>query len=76
MTIEELIDYHFSNTLGLSSGAYLADALSAVVKLHISKDDDIYFKTEEKICAECTREEYTVPYPCLTVSVIKEVLTK
>lgn len=48
-------------------------AIDAIFELHKSINDD-WFNTDGMICKECTREEYTVVYPCPTIEAIKKEL--
>lgn len=73
-SINNIIEYHFSNTMGLSSGGYLADAVAEIAKLHKPIRDD-WFDVGKAICSECTREEYTVSYPCNTIKSIMITLS-
>lgn len=49
------------------------DIIHQLWGLHKAVPDEIYF-TDNKICSECTREEYTVQWPCPTVTIIYETL--
>ena len=49
------------------------DITHQLMDLHKAVPDEMYF-TDNKICSECTREEYTVQWPCPTLTIIKETL--
>ena len=48
-------------------------AVDAIFELHKSIKDD-WFNTDGMICQECSREEYTVVYPCPTIEAISKEL--
>lgn len=48
-------------------------AIDAVMELHKPIEDE-WFNVGETICEECTREEYTQPYPCSTIQAIEKEL--
>jgi hypothetical protein len=48
-------------------------ALRAVVELHKPIKDE-WFNVGQIICEECTREEYTIVYPCQTIQAIEKEL--
>ena len=49
------------------------DIIHQIMELHKAVPDEMYF-TNNNICFECTREEYTVQWPCPTLTIIVEVL--
>ena len=49
------------------------NTLRAVVELHKPIEDE-WFNTDEMICEECTREEYTISFPCPTIQAIEKEL--
>jgi hypothetical protein len=48
-------------------------ALWSIVKLHKPIEDE-WFNIGKIICEECSREEYTQEYPCLTIQAIQKEL--
>ena len=48
-------------------------ALYRVVELHKPIRDE-WFNVGQTICDECSREEYTQSYPCLTIQAIQKEL--
>ena len=72
MTHEELLEeIDFFPLDGLHK--WFQPALRAVAELHKPIKDD-WFNTDGMICKECTREEYTVVYPCATIEAIEKAL--
>lgn len=49
------------------------NSLHSIVVLHKPKEDEL--SQSKMICTECTREEYIVKYPCLTIQAIVKELT-
>jgi hypothetical protein len=49
-------------------------ALLAVMELHKPVTDE-WFNVGEIICEECSREEYTRQYPCITILTIEKELS-
>ena len=78
MTHDKLLDkiyWHWKNANdsefhGLSG---YRKALRAVLELHKPIEDE-WFNTDEMICEECTREEYTISFPCPTIQAIEKEL--
>jgi hypothetical protein len=76
MTHDELLDRIAQAGLephGNVIPTHLVLALRAVVELHKPIQDD-WFGTDGMICKECTREEYTISYPCPTIQAIEKEL--
>jgi hypothetical protein len=46
------------------------EKLQAILDLH-KPEEDVWFQTGT-ICSECSREEYTVKYPCSTIQIIEK----
>ena len=71
--LKVLIEEKFNNQSPLHD-AQIVNSLYRVVELHKPIEDE-WFNIDEMICEECTREEYTQKYPCLTIQTIqKEII--
>ena len=71
--LKVLIEDKFNNQSPLHD-AQIVNALYRVVELHKPIKDE-WFNTDGMICEECTREEYTINFPCPTIQTIeKEII--
>lgn len=68
--LKVLIETKFNNQTALHD-AQIVNALYRVVELHKPIEDE-WFNTDEMICEECTREEYTISFPCQTIQTIQK----